>query len=66
MFRGVSTWFWWGKMRAGKYMGDPGLNNRILLKCVSAKTEVFELDSCGSEIELKWSHVKRVMNFRVS
>lgn len=53
-------------MRAGKYMGDPGLNNRILLKCVSAKTEVFELDSCGSEIELKWSHVKRVMNFRVS
>jgi hypothetical protein len=50
-------------MLAGEYLGDPGVNGRVILKWVSKYNEAFELDSCGSEIGLWPFLVKKVMSF---
>jgi hypothetical protein len=30
--RKVHTGFWWGDLREGDYLGDPGVDGRIILK----------------------------------
>jgi len=49
---------------AGEYLGDPGVNGRVILKWVSKFNEAFELDSCGSGIGLWPFRAKIVMSFR--
>jgi hypothetical protein len=30
----VHTGFWWGDLREGNHLGDPGIDGRIILKCI--------------------------------
>jgi hypothetical protein len=32
--REVHTGFWWGELREGDYLGDPGVDGRIVLKWI--------------------------------
>jgi hypothetical protein len=35
--REVQTGFWWGDLREGDHLGDPGIDWRIILKWISKK-----------------------------
>jgi hypothetical protein len=48
---------------AGDYLGEPGVNGRVILKWVSKYNVTFELDLCGSETGLWPFRVKIVMSF---
>jgi hypothetical protein len=62
----VHTGFWWGDLREGDHLGDPGIDWRIILK------RIFKTWDGGMDwIELaddtdRWrALVNAVMNFRV-
>jgi hypothetical protein len=33
----VHTGFWWGNLREGNHLKDPGIDGRIILKCIFSK-----------------------------
>jgi hypothetical protein len=35
----MHTGFWWGDLRAVNHLGDPGIDGRIILKCIFKKCE---------------------------
>jgi hypothetical protein len=35
--REVHTGFWWGHLREGDHLGDPGIDERIILKLIFRK-----------------------------
>jgi hypothetical protein len=35
--REVHTGFWWEDLREGDHLGDPGVDGRLILKCISKK-----------------------------
>jgi hypothetical protein len=35
--RKVHTGFWWGDLREGDHLGDPGVDGRIILSCILKK-----------------------------
>jgi hypothetical protein len=64
--REVHIAFWWGDLREGDHLGDPGVDGRIILKCI------FKTCDGGMDwIELaqdrdRWmALVNAVMNLRV-
>jgi hypothetical protein len=38
--REVHTGFWWGNLREGVHLGDPGVDGRIILKWIFKKWDV--------------------------
>jgi hypothetical protein len=38
--REVHTGFWWGGLREDDHLGDPGVDGRIILKCILKKWDV--------------------------
>jgi hypothetical protein len=50
-------------MMAGDYLGDPGINGRVISKLVSKYNEAFELDSCSSDIGLWPFRVRIIISF---
>ena len=46
----MHTGFWWGNLRDGDHLKDPGVDGRIILKRIFEKWEgEHELDRSGSE-----------------
>jgi hypothetical protein len=44
------TWFWWGNLRKGDHLGDPGVDVSIILRCIFRKWDVqYGVDRAGSE-----------------
>ena len=65
----VYTVFWWGNLREGDHLGDPGIDGRIILRWIFRKCDV----GCGGMGWIKlpqdrdrWrALVNAVMNLRV-
>jgi hypothetical protein len=34
------TWFWWGNLRETGHLGDPGVDGRIILRCIFREWDV--------------------------
>jgi hypothetical protein len=48
--RAVHTEFWWGDLREGDHLRDPGLDGRIILKWIFKKWD-------GAWTELSWLRI---------
>ena len=43
------TGFWWGNLRERDHLGDPGVDGRIILRCIFRKWDVeYGVDRAGS------------------
>jgi hypothetical protein len=63
----VYTWFWWGNVRKRDHFEDPGVDGRIILKCIFDKWNG-GLDWVGlaQDRDRRRAVVSEVMNLPVS
>jgi hypothetical protein len=50
--REVHTGFWWGDLGEGDHLGDPGVDGRVILKCI------FKKRGGGAWTELSWHRMR--------
>jgi hypothetical protein len=63
--REVRTGFWWGDMREGDDLGDPGLGGRIILKWIFKKWVGMDWIELVQDRDRWWAVVNAVVNLRV-
>jgi hypothetical protein len=63
--REVHTGFWWGDLREGGHLGDPGVNGRTILKWIFKKwDEGIDWIELAQDRNTWWILVNAVMNPR--
>jgi hypothetical protein len=62
----VKTGFWWGDLRKGDHLGDPGIDGRLILKRIFKKWDG-SIDWIELSQDRNWwlALVNAVMNLRV-
>jgi hypothetical protein len=64
----VYTGYWWGILREKDHMEDPGVDGRIILRCIIRNLEVWGMDWIElAQVKDRWrALVIAVMNLRVA
>ena len=59
--------FWWGNLRERDYLGDPGIDGRIILRWILRKLDVGLMYwiKLAQDRDRWWPLVTAVMNLRV-
>jgi hypothetical protein len=61
-----TTGFWWGDLRGGDHLGDPGIDGRIILKWISKKwNRGMDWIELAQDRDRLRALMNAVMNFRV-
>ena len=63
----MHTAFWWGNLREKDHLGDPGVDGRIILRCILKKWDVRSMDwiELVQDRDRQRRLVNAVMNLRV-